>query len=113
MRKRHPVYVTVISNRKLVMILLSPIIIVFLPIICFIMWAFIPTNYPGIMVREKAQIRYNLSPYSNAHAVVDKHAGCILLDGSVYHIDGDPFDYYYVNCDGRIGYADGRYLIFN
>ena len=114
---RRKARVTIVSTRKLIMwVYVIPILMILSVFMIFILWAFTPSPTHFVGLRRTAgnlghvQIRYNLSPYSDAHATLDEHANCVLMDGSVYTIEGDPTNYYYVNCDNRIGYVDERNL---
>src|SRR5207344_508381 len=106
--------ITVVSTRKLIIrVYVIPVLTIISLFAAFIIWAMIPVRMPYVALRETErnsdhiQIRYNLNPYSNAHATLDEHANCRLMDRSVYHVRGDfSTNYYYVNCNGRVGYVE-------
>lgn len=111
MRRRTKV--KVVSIRKLVLwVYIIPTLVIALLFMIFFLWAVSPSYYPYVGLKKTArnqghiQIRYNLSPYSNAHATLDQFASCKLMDGSIYSTEGSSTHYRYINCDGRVGYVD-------
>jgi hypothetical protein len=98
--------VTIVSTRKLILyVYVIPFLVIVSLFIMFLIWAFTPSSATYVRLVKTAQVKYNLSPYSNSHATLDRNIQCRLMDTSVHHIDGDPTDYYYVNCNNRVGYV--------
>jgi hypothetical protein len=104
--------ITVVSTRKLIIrVYVIPVLVIISLFIAFIWWAVTPVQMPYVGLKRTAgnlghiQIRYNLDPNSYAHVTLDEHASCRLMDRSVYHSSDSYESYYYVNCDGRVGYV--------
>lgn len=92
---------------------LYPIAIFLIILTALFIWAATPTHYPGVTLKSKVYLRYNLNPNSEASTLVDPHMGCKFMDLDIYYVGQDTsLPYRFVSCDNRVGYVEESMLNF-